>query len=82
MAYTTLAFFLFTAVVIAVYFLFPVKKYQWVILLAADYFFYLYAGYKFAAFILFTTISIYAAARKIESLQLASKAKIKEMGKT
>ena len=82
MAYTTLAFFLFTAVVIAVYFLFPVKKYQWVILLAADYFFYLYAGYKFAAFILFTTISIYAAARKIESLQVQSKAELKEKGKS
>lgn len=82
MAYTTLAFFLFIAVVIAVYFLFPVKKYQWIVLLAADYFFYLYAGYKFAAFILFTTISIYAAARKIESLQLSSKAQLKEMGKS
>lgn len=82
MAYTTLAFFLFTAVVIAVYFLFPVKKYQWVVLLAADYFFYLYAGYKFAAFILFTTISIYAAARKIESLHLQSKAELKEKGKS
>ena len=82
MAFTTLAFFLFTAVVITVYFLFPVRKYQWVILLIADYIFYLYAGYKFAVFILFTTVTIYAAARKIESLQLQSKAKLKENTKT
>ncbi|MBR3642855.1 MAG: MBOAT family protein [Parasporobacterium sp.] len=82
MAFTTLAFFLFTAVVITVYFLFPVRKYQWVILLIADYVFYLYAGYKFAVFILFTTVTIYAAARKIESLQLQSKAKLKENSKT
>lgn len=82
MAFTTLTFFLFTAVVIAVYYLFPVKKYQWLILLAADYVFYLYAGYKFAVFILFTTVTIYLAAIRIESLKLRSKEKIKAEGKS
>ena len=44
---------LLTAVV---YFLFPVKKYQWTVLLAASYVFYLIAGYKYAAFIVITTL--------------------------
>ena len=44
MNYTSLEFLLFLAVSILAYFLFPVKKYRWTILLAASYFFYLFAG--------------------------------------
>ena len=44
------------------YFLFPKKKYQWTVLLAASYVFYLFAGYKYIAFILFTTVCTYLSA--------------------
>ena len=73
MSYTSLAFFIFAAVVAAVYFLFPVKKYQWTVLLAASYFFYLYAGYRYAAYILITTASTYGAALWIDRIATRSK---------
>ena len=41
MSYTSFAFFMFLAAVAAVYFLFPVKKYQWTVLLVSSYVFYL-----------------------------------------
>ncbi len=80
MAYTTFSFLLFTVIVTAVYYLFPVKKYQWTVLLAANYYFYLCTGIKFAAFILFTTFTIYAAARAIEQVQVTVKQRLKNAG--
>ena len=62
MNFTSLTFFCFLAVVIAVYYLFPIKKYQWTVLLAASYFFYLYAGTRFVVYILFTTITTWLTA--------------------
>lgn len=61
-----------------VYFLFPLKKQKWVVLLAASYVFYLFAGYKYVAFILFTTISTYLIALWIEKISTSSKAVIKQ----
>lgn len=61
-----------------VYFLFPLKKQKWVVLLAASYVFYLFAGYKYVAFILFTTISTYLIALWIEKITTSSKAVIKQ----
>lgn len=52
----------FVLLVTAVYYWFPVKKYQWTVLLAASYLFYLWASLKAAAFILVTTLTVYAAA--------------------
>ncbi len=68
MSYTSLAFFVFVTITAAVYFLFPVKKYQWTVLLAASYIFYLMAGYKYAAFIILTTVSTYCSALWIDSI--------------
>ena len=68
MSYTSFKFIAFVAVTAAVYFLFPVKKYQWTVLLAASYVFYLVAGYKYAAFIVFTTISVYYLALAIDKI--------------
>lgn len=61
-----------------VYFLFPAKKYQWVILLLASYVFYLFAGYRFAGFILFTTLTTYLSALFIQRSLTKQKAVIKE----
>lgn len=78
MTYTSLAFFIFTAVVAILYFKFPVKKYQWTVLLAASYFFYLFAGYRYVAYILITTVSTYYAALLIDRIARKSKEVLKE----
>lgn len=78
MSFTTINFILFAAAAVLLYFLLPLKKYKWTVLLAASYFFYLCAGYKFAAFILFTTISTYLFALWIEKVSQKSKATVKE----
>lgn len=62
MAYTTITFLIFVLLVIAAYYWFPVKKYQWTVLLAASYLFYLWASWSVATFILLTTITVYFAA--------------------
>lgn len=78
MSYTSLAFFIFAAVVALLYFKFPVKKYQWTVLLAASYFFYLFAGYRYVAYILITTVSTYYSALLIDRIALKSKEILKE----
>lgn len=77
MSFTTINFLLFVAATVLLYFLLPLKKFKWVVLLAASYFFYLCAGYKYAAFILFTTISTYLFALWIDKVSQNSKAKVK-----
>jgi len=77
LSYTSLAFGIFVAIVAILYFNFPVKKYQWTVLLAASYFFYLYAGYRYAAYILITTVSTYYAALWIDRIAARSKETLK-----
>ena len=64
-----------------VYFLFPIKKHKWFVLLAASYVFYLFAGYKYAAFILITTVSTYLAALQIERIAAKAKAEAEKFAK-
>ena len=78
MSYTSINFLFFVLATMLVYFLFPLKKQKWVVLLAASYVFYLFAGYKYVAFILFTTISTYLIALWIEKITTSSKAVIKQ----
>ncbi len=78
MTYTSLNFFAFVAVTAIVYFLFPLKKYRWTILLAANVFFYAVAGWKYSAFIIFTTLSTFLAALWTERVSKSSKALLKE----
>ena len=66
MNYTSMGFLFFVCITALVYFLFPAKKYQWVILLAASYVFYLFAGYKYIFYIVFTTLTTYLAALLID----------------
>ena len=51
MGYTTITFMIFTLLVTTAYYMFPVKKYQWTVLLAASYVFYLWVSWKYAAFL-------------------------------
>ena len=78
MAYTSLKFFLFVAAVMLLYFGCPWKQHKWVVLLAASYFFYLMAGYRFAAYILFTTLSTFLAALFIEKITTETKQTLAE----
>lgn len=77
MSYTSLNFAYFVAIVASVYFLFPIKKYQWTVLLAASYIFYLFTGFKFAAFLITTTATTYAAALVIDTIAVKAKAELK-----
>ena len=62
MQFTSYTFALFAAALLLVYYLVP-GTWQWGILLAASYIFYLWAGTEYLAFILFTTLTTYLAAR-------------------
>lgn len=77
MSYTSFAFFVFVCITGLAYFLFPVKKYQWTVLLAASYVFYLFAGYRYAAFIVITTASTYWATLQIDKITAKAKAELK-----
>ena len=79
MTFTSLLFALFVGITLIVYYALPVKKYQWVVLLAAGYFFYVYNSYRYTIFILFTTLTIYLAARIIESMKASASLKVKVM---
>lgn len=77
MSYTSLNFFVFVILTVLAYFLLPAKKQKWVVLLLASYIFYLFAGFQYAAFILFTTVSTYLVALWIDKIAQKSKKKIK-----
>ena len=62
MQFTSVSFLLFAAVLLALYYLCP-KKARWVLLLAASWVFYLWAGVAYAAFLTFTTLSTYGFTR-------------------
>lgn len=67
MAFNTLLFVVFFFIVLIGYYIVP-NKYKWIFLLISSYIFYLYASFKFAFFILFTTITSYFVALFIGKL--------------
>jgi len=60
MQFTSISFLLFAAILLILYYLIP-RKGQWILLLAASYVFYLWAGIEHLGFILLTTLSTYGA---------------------
>lgn len=78
MSYTSFNFLIFVAVTAILYFALPLKKNKWIVLLAASYIFYLFAGYKYAVFILFTTLTTYLITRWIDKKVKESKQRLKE----
>ena len=78
MSYTSFNFFLFVSVAALIYFLFPLKRFRWVVLLCANMFFYAVAGYRWSMFILFTTASTYLAALWIENISFRSRKLLQE----
>ena len=77
-SYTSLNFLLFVAATMLFYFALPLKRQKWVVLLVASMFFYAVAGYKYAYFILFTSLSTYLIALWIEKISRDSKAALKK----
>ena len=75
--YISLQFLIFVVAAVAAYFLFPVKEKKWTVLLAASWIFYLFAGLRCAALLLFTTLSTYLSALWMERISEASKDYIK-----
>ncbi len=67
MSLTSLPFLLLTACAVLLYWLAP-KKRRWLLLLAASWTFYLFCGWRAAAWLLLTTVTAYAAGRLLAAL--------------
>lgn len=61
------------------YYLPVLRKKQWIVLLTASYFFYIYNSYQYTAFILITTLTIYLAAAKVDKITEETSHTIKSM---
>ena len=68
MLFTSFEFILFATVLFVLYYIIP-KKLQWMLLLAASYVFYAFAGVKYLVYILATTVSTYFTGQRIGKLQ-------------
>lgn len=79
MTYTSLSFLAFLLVTVIVYYIVP-KKFQWAVLLAASYGFYLSTGVEQVLYILFTTLFTYGAGRLMQKLRDDNQAKVNSMG--
>ena len=77
MSIITLRFVVFIVITACVYYSFPKKQYQWVVLLAASWIFYLAAGVRYAVYLLFTSLTSYFAALWIDRTLSESKALLK-----
>ncbi len=78
MTYTSFNFLLFVGITMFGYFLYPKKQDRWQMLLFASYFFYLYVGYRYAVFLVLTTVTTYLAALWMEKKARAAKEVIAE----
>ena len=77
MALTSLPFAAFALFTGIIYFALPKKQYQWVVLLIASSFFYVYNSFQYTAFILVTIITIYLAANRMAVISAETKAEVK-----
>ena len=79
MAYTSLNFLLFLALIAVLYYIVP-KRVQWVILLAASYAFYLHSGVEQVVFILGTTVITYCSGLLMQKKRDLYKEALKKAG--
>lgn len=78
MGLISVRFFMFSAAVILLYYLFPFKKYQWTVLLAASWCYYLLICNKYIIYILITTVTTYLGALLTENIGTKGDRFIKE----
>lgn len=69
MLFTSGIFLLFLVAVFVIYYLIP-KRFQWMLLLAANAVFYIYAGWQGCIYITVTICTTYAIARRMETVRL------------
>ena len=67
MLFTSLAFFIFLAVTLILFYLLP-KRFQWIVLLVASFVFYISFSWKFLFFIISTIATIYGATYGIDKI--------------
>ena len=77
MLFTSYNFILFLLALFILYYLIP-KKYQWLLLLVASFFFYSFSGWDNVAYITITIIATYFAAVKIGQLHETQQSYLKE----
>ena len=68
MTVNSLSFLIFFSIMVLIYYLPAVRKYQWVVLLIASYLFYMSAGIKSVIYILAATVTTYFTARSAGKL--------------
>ena len=77
MSFASLAFFVFLACLMAVYFLVP-KKVRWVVLLVASYVYIVLNSWQTVVFLLLASGAVFGAALKIEQIQAGYSAQLEE----
>jgi len=75
MSYTSLTFAVFAVITVVIYYLTD-RRFQWVILLAASVIFYLWAGYRYAFYLLGTLLSVFFGALWMEHIAQKRKEKL------
>lgn len=78
MSYTSINFFALVLITAILYFSLPLKRNRWIVLLAASYVFYMFAGFKYIAFILLTTVSTYLITVWIDRVSCKAKQELIE----
>jgi alginate O-acetyltransferase complex protein AlgI len=68
MHFASFSFIIFIAILVPLYYLIP-KKWQWMLLLVASYFFYSFAGAGYLVFIVSTTLSTWYASIRMDKLK-------------
>ena len=76
MALMSLKFLALVSVVFIVYYLFP-KKYQWTVLLAASYFYYIFTCNKYVIYLAVTTVTTFIGALILQSVKEKADFKLK-----
>ncbi len=77
MLFTSYRFILFILVLFLLYYLVP-KRVQWMLLLAASYLFYSFAGVQYLVYILATTVTTYLVSRRLNLIQTVQELYLKE----
>ena len=75
MSITSLQFIVFAFATIIVYYIVP-KRFQWIVLLLANFAFYYSVGWKASLFVMFTAISVFIAAKLMNTLLIKQRAYI------
>ena len=77
MSFVSFQFLMFAILLLIIYFIVP-KKWQWVILLIANFIFYAANGLRLCIYIIFTIITTYFAAICVENSNFKMKSEIKK----